>query len=213
MSHSDDSDYQALASAESKEDAFADAFERFRDRLERAVDLRMDRRVRARVDPSDVVQESYFECARRIGEFLENRPAPLFLWVRYLVLQRLLQLHRMHLGRAVRDAGREVPIERLAYPGASSRVLAAHLIASQTSPSGAAVREEVRASVEAALEDMGDMDREILVLRHFEQMSSAEAGQVLGIEHSAARKRYFRALKRLRSVLEPPPGETEGAGD
>ena len=202
MTHEPDAEIAALRDAAEVGTAFAEAYERFRPRLERAVSLRMDERVRGRIDAGDVVQEAYIECAGRIEKYLEDPPAPLYLWVRFLVLQRLLQIHRKHIGRQARDARREVPIDRSFGPGASSRHIAAQLVDSHTSPTQAARRAEAQLQVQDALEEMSDVDREILVLRHFEQMSSADAAVVLGIEHDAARKRYLRALRRLRVVFE-----------
>ncbi len=201
-----DPSLDVLRSAANPLERFATIFEDFRPQLERAVSFRMDRRVRARVGSNDVVQEAYLECARRLESYLEEPKASVFLWCRFLVLQRLLQLHRQHLGRDVRDAGRELSINQGVQAGASSLILADHLIDSHTSPTRAAARAEAKVRVTAALEEMGEIDREIVMLRNFEQMNSAQAAEVLGIAHDAARKRYLRALKKLKTIFEKIEG-------
>ncbi len=204
-----DDDIEKLKGASDIGSAFAKLFHQYFPRLEKAVKFRMDPRIRQRMDPSDVVQEAYIECARRIEKYLEEPPAPLFLWVRYLVLQRLLQIHRKHLQGKAQDARRDEPMFKGGYPCASSEFIARELVASQTSPSQAFVRKEAQQMVRDALEEMSDNDREILVLRHFEHLSSKDAAFVLNIEHSAARKRYLRALKRLREVFDKIDNDSE----
>jgi RNA polymerase sigma-70 factor (ECF subfamily) len=183
---------------------------RHRDRLRRMVEIRLDTRLQARLDPSDVVQEAYAEVAERLDEYLRDPKLPLFLWLRLVVGQRLMKLHRHHLGTQMRDAGREVSLYRSALPAASSAALAAQLLGRHTSPTQAALRAERILRVQEALNALDPMDREILSLRHFEELTAAEAARVLGIEESAAAKRYFRALKRLKDVLANMPGGLEG---
>ena len=200
--HESEDDLEELGSADDPSEHFATLFEAYRPRLERAVSLRLDARVRARIDPADVVQEAYLECERRLQAYLAEPAAPPFLWARFLALERLLQLHREHLGRQKRDAAREVSIHQGRVAGASSWAIAARLVDRHTTPTQAARRSESRERVTAAFEEMDELDREILVLRHFEQLNSAEAGRVLGITHDAARKRYLRALERMKRVLD-----------
>src|SRR5215468_2867303 len=176
-------------------------FARHRLRLRRMVELRLDRRLQPRIDASDVIQEAYVEALRRLGEYLEKPSYPLFLWLRLIVGERLLKLHRHHLGTQMRDAGLEVSIYRGALPAASSAALAAQLLGKHTSPTQAAVRAERLVRIQEALNALEPMDREVLSLRHFEQMTHAEAARVLDIQEAAAAKRYVRALRRLRSVL------------
>jgi RNA polymerase sigma-70 factor (ECF subfamily) len=126
------------------------------------------------------------------------------------VSNKLLEVHRYHLGTRMRDAGREVPIHRAAPPGDTSAALALQLSAHITRPSVAAARTEARATVTAALDAMDATDREVLALRHFEQLSNGEAAQVLGIQERAAAKRYVRALKRLKDILADTPGGLTG---
>ena len=170
------------------------------------VDLRLDRRLQARIDASDVIQDAYVEVARRLDEYLNQPSYPLFLWLRLIVGERLLKLHRHHLGTQMRDAGMEVSIYRGALPEASSAALAALLLGKHTSPTQAAVRAERMIRLQEALNTLDAIDREVLSLRHFEELSLAETALSLGIEESAAAKRYIRALKRLKATLASMPG-------
>jgi RNA polymerase sigma-70 factor (ECF subfamily) len=182
--------------------------ERHRDRLRRLVALRMDRRLRGRVDASDVIQEAYLDAWRRLADYARAPDMPLFLWLRFLVGQRLQEQHRRHLGAQARDAGREVG-GCGGLPEASSAALAAGLLGRRTSPSQAAVRAERKRLLQEALERMDPLDREVLALRHFEQLSNGEAARVLGLDKSAASKRYARALMRLKDILKALPGGLE----
>src|SRR5262249_8753382 len=157
-------------------------------------------------DASDVIQEAYVEAITRLDEYLREPSYPLFLWLRLLVGERLLKLHRHHLGTQMRDAGLEVSIYRGALPAASSAALAAQLLGKHASPTQAAVRAERLLRVQEALNTLEPMDREILSLRHFEQLTLAETAVSLQIGESAAAKRYIRALKRLKSILASLPG-------
>ncbi len=190
--------------------ALDEIFRRHRDRLRRMVELRLDARLQARLDASDVVQDAYVEVARRLDDYLREPKLPLFLWLRLVVGERLTALHRHHLGTHMRDAGREVSLYRDALPQASSAALAAQLLGKHTSPTQAAVRAERMLRLQEAINVLDPIDREILALRHFEQLSRAEAAQALGIEESAAAKRYVRALKRLKATLADMPGGLEG---
>ncbi|MFO0891248.1 MAG: sigma-70 family RNA polymerase sigma factor [Isosphaeraceae bacterium] len=186
-------------------------FDRHRSRLRRMVELRLDRRVQARIDASDVIQEAYVEVVGRLKEYLGSPTYPLFLWLRLIVGERLLKLHRHHLGTQMRDAGLEVSLYRGALPEASSAALAAQLLGKYTSPTQAAVRAERMIRLQEALNTLEAIDREVLSLRHFEELSLAETALSLGIEESAAAKRYIRALKRLKATLASMPGGLDGA--
>ena len=190
--------------------ALSELLERHRDRLRRMVELRLDGRLQARVDPSDVVQDAFLEVAGRLEEYLRGEGLPLFLWLRLVVGERLATLHRHHLGTKMRDAGREVALYRDALPTASSAALAAQLLGKHTSPTQAAIRAERALRLQEALNALDPLDREVLALRHFEQLTRAEAAQVLGIAEEAAAKRYIRALKRLKEALSRMPGGLEG---
>ena len=186
--------------------ALADLFSCYRRRLRQMVRLRLDRRLQGRVDPSDVLQEAYIDLARQLPAYLARPEMPFFLWLRLLTGQRLMRLHRQHLGAAMRDAGREVSLYRGALPQASTASLAAQLLGRFTSASEAALRAEQQLLLQEALNALDPLDREIIALRHFEELSNAEAAQVLGLEPSAASKRYIRAIRRLKAILDAVPG-------
>jgi RNA polymerase sigma-70 factor (ECF subfamily) len=132
---------------------------------------------------------------------LRDRSLPFFLWLRLTTGQKLQALHRFHLGAEMRDAGREVSLYRGTLPEASSAALAAQLLGHDTGPSEAAMRAERKLRLQAALNSLDALDREVLALRHFEQLTTAETARVLGISDAAAGKRYVRALERLREIL------------
>jgi RNA polymerase sigma-70 factor (ECF subfamily) len=181
-------------------------FARHRSRLRRMVELRLDRRLQARINVSDVIQEAYVDAFNRLEEYLREAKYPLFLWLRILVGEHLSKMHRDHLGTQMRDAGLEVSLYRGALPTASSAALAAQLLGKHTAPTQAAVRAERMMRVQEALNTLEPMDREVLSLRHFEEMSLGETALSLGIEELAAAKRYIRALKRLKAILASMPG-------
>ena len=190
--------------------ALNEIFARHRARLRRMVEMRLDWRLQARLDASDVIQEAYLEIAGRLDEYLQHPTLPLFLWMRLVVGERLLKLHRHHLGTQMRDAGREVSLYREALPAASSAALAAQLLGKHTSPTQAVLRAERMLRLQEAINTLDPIDREVLSLRHFEELTRQETAQVLGIEEGAAAKRYIRALKRLKAVLADMPGGLEG---
>jgi RNA polymerase sigma-70 factor, ECF subfamily len=190
--------------------ALADLFDAFRDRLTRMVDLRLDPRVRSRLDPADVVQDSFLDAAKRLDDFLRDSKLAPFLWLRLIVCERMATLHRHHLGTKMRDAGREVSLYHEAMPEASTAALASMLLGRLTSPTQAAQRAERLLRVQEALNSLEPIDREILALRHFEQLNRVEAAQVLRIQEEAGAKRYIRALKRIKEVLSRMPGGLEG---
>jgi RNA polymerase sigma-70 factor (ECF subfamily) len=183
---------------------------RHRDRLRRMVEMRLDRRLQGRIDASDVIQDAYVDVTRRLCEYLDEPKLPLFLWLRLVVGDRLQKLHRQHLGAQMRDAGREVSLYREALPTASSAALAAQLLGRHTSPTQAAMRAERMLRLQEALNTLDPIDREVLSLRHFEELNRAETAQVLGIAEAAAAKRYIRALQRLKEILAAMPGGLEG---
>jgi RNA polymerase sigma-70 factor (ECF subfamily) len=196
------------AAGHGDEDALAILVERHR--LERMVRLRMDRRLQGRVDPADVVQEAYLALRRKFPPYSADPRLPFFLWLRLEVGQKLVDLHRFHLGTQMRDAGQEVSLHQGALPPVTSLSLAEHLLGKLTSASRAAMRVELKLRVQEALNSIDPHDREVLILRHFEELSNAEAAQVLGIKPSAAVNRYVRALKRLKDVFQGMPGGVEG---
>jgi RNA polymerase sigma-70 factor (ECF subfamily) len=175
-------------------------------KLRRMVAFRMHPRLRGRVDAADVVQDALAEASAHREEYFRAPPVPLFPWLRGVVNNKLLEVQRHHLDVRMRDARRDLPLDAPRALDDTSAALCAHLTAGLTRPSVAAARGEVSTRLAAALDAMDPTDREVLALRHFEQLSSAEAGQVLGIQERAAAKRYLRALQRLREILSEMPG-------
>src|SRR6516162_4185250 len=182
---------------------------RHQQRLRSLGSLRLDHRLQGRIDPSDVIQEAYLEASRQLADYLKDPSIPFYLWLRLITGQRLIALHRHHLGTQGRDAGREVSLYRGALPEASSAALAAQLLGHGSRPSEAVMRAERSLRLQDALNSMDPLDREVLALRHFEQLSNAETAQVMGLRESAASKRYVRALQRLKEILKNMPGGLE----
>jgi RNA polymerase sigma-70 factor (ECF subfamily) len=181
--------------------ALAELFDRHRGRLRQMVSLRLDRRIRGRVDPSDVLQEAQIDVLRRAAEYAADPRLPPFLWIRLITGQRLISLHRRHLGTRMRGAGQEVALHRGPMPQATSASLAEMLLGRLTSPTQAAQRAEMRLLLQEALNGMDPLDREVLTLRHFEELSNSEVAQLLGLTKQAASNRYIRALERLRETV------------
>jgi RNA polymerase sigma-70 factor (ECF subfamily) len=208
MSDDDPLDIQRLVRrmADGDQKALAEAFAHYRGRLRRMVQLRLDRRLQGRLDASDVLQDAYLDLAHRAADYAANPNLPLFLWMRLLTGQRLLILHRKHLRARMRDASQEVSLYRGALPQASSVSLAAQLLGRLSSPSHAAMRAEMQLRLQDALNSMDPLDREVLTLRHFEELTNGETAQVLGLQKAAASNRYVRALEKLREVLSGMPG-------
>jgi RNA polymerase sigma-70 factor, ECF subfamily len=190
--------------------ALADLFQRHRDRLRRMVELRMDARLQGRIDASDVLQDGFLDLAKRVDNYLSDPGLPVFLWLRLVVSDRLAMIHRRHLGTKMRDAGHEVSLYRDPLPPASSAALASMLLGRLTSPSDAAIRAEQILQVQEAVNSLEPLDREVVALRHFEQLTRAETAVVLGISEEAGAKRYIRAMKKLKSILAGMPGGLEG---
>jgi RNA polymerase sigma-70 factor (ECF subfamily) len=176
--------------------AFEKLFARHRPYLRQIVDLRLDPKVRARVDPSDVVQETHLEAFRRLPDYLERRPMPFRLWLRKTAYERLLMLQRHHLQAQRRAVDREV-----ALPDRSSVQLFRQLLAPGSTPSQQLARAELARRVRQAVAQLAEIDREILLMRNLEGLSNHEVAQVLEIEPAAASQRYGRALLRLRKFL------------
>jgi RNA polymerase sigma-70 factor (ECF subfamily) len=178
-------------------------------RLRRMVAFRLDPRLRGRVDASDVMQEINMAAAKHLGDYLAESAVPLFMWLRGVATNKLLEIHRHHLGTPMRDARREIGFYRTGFLEATSAAIAAQLLGHATRPSEAAIRAEAKLRLEEALNSMDPLDREVLALRHFEQLTNSEAARVLGIKEGAAGKRYLRALERLRDILRQTPGGLE----
>lgn len=186
--------------AEGEADARNQLLLRHRGRLRDLIALRLDRRLRARVDPSDVVQESLAEADRKLDGYLADRPLPFFLWLRELALEQLVVLHRRHVKAQKRSVTREA-VGPTALPDESVLELANRLAARGSSPSGHLQEQERREHVHAALARLSERDREVLALRHLEQLSVVETATVLGISEGAVKVRHLRALQRLGMEL------------
>ncbi|MFC1760993.1 sigma-70 family RNA polymerase sigma factor [Planctomycetota bacterium] len=189
--------------------ALAELFAAHRDRLWRMINFRMDRRLRSRLWPDDILQEAYLAAQKRMHRFADDGFTSPFVWLRLIVHQTLIDLHRQHLNTQKRDVDRESSLDgkRFAHTTAASMMF--QLVGDWTTPTQAAVREERLAQVERAIAELNELDREVLALRHFEELSNAEVAEELDISGKAASIRYVRALKRLKNVLSQCPGITE----
>jgi RNA polymerase sigma-70 factor, ECF subfamily len=205
----EDTDGLACRLKRGDREALAALFSQHRERLWRTVNFRMDRRLLGRVDPDDVLQEAYLAAAARLGHYNDESTFSPFVWVRMVLMQTLTDVHRHHLGAQMRDADREVAPHGCRYPQTTTASLAALLAGNMTSPSQAAVRAETLHQVEQAIAAMDPLDREVLALRHFEELGNSEVAEVLGIQQKAASIRYVRALKRLKAILAHVPGLLE----
>ena len=185
--------------------AAGELFAAFRDRLKKRVRLRLDRRLQGRLDASDVLQEAFIDVQKKAADFAAKE-IPAYLWLRLITAERLTILHRHHLGTQMRDAGQEVSLNRGGPPAATTHSLANLLLGRLTSPTQAAMRAERQLRLQEALNGMDPLDREILALRHFEELSNGESAAVLGLTKQAASNRYIRALKRLKEILSALPG-------
>ena len=187
-------------------EALGELFMLYRDRLRRMVHVRLDHRLASRVSPDDVLQETFLEVSRRIGEYLAAPTVPVYIWLRFLTAQRMVTIQRTHLGTAMRDVRQEVGYAEGSVTPASSESMAGQLVSHLTSPSQAAMRHELQDRLRTALEELDPMDREVLALRHFEDLQNVEVAEILGITKDAASKRHIRALMRLHDILADAPG-------
>jgi len=183
------------------ETALAELFRAHEPRLLRMVELRLDKSLRSRMDPADVVQDAWVEVVRRFDEWCRQDRLPLHVWLRLITGQSLALAQRRHLSAHMRDALRDVP-QRAGRAGLSTATVADAFVDSATSPSQFVAREELRARVRAAIEDLDEIDREIVAMRHFEGLTNEETAAELDIEPSAASMRFLRALVRLRPALK-----------
>jgi RNA polymerase sigma-70 factor (ECF subfamily) len=182
------------------ESALAGRFADHRERLERLVDFRLDRRLRSRVDPADILQEAYLELARRHQDYLNSPQVSFYVWARQITLQTLIDVQRRHFGQK-RSPQQEVRLDLNPAEGTSDSI-AQVLSAQLTSPSGVAIRAEEIQQLHAALASMDEIDREVLALRHFEQLGNSEVAEALGLSTTAASNRYIRAMTRLGEIMQ-----------
>ena len=194
------------------EGVLAEEFSRNHDRFWRMVDFRLDGALMGRVDPDDVLQEAWLAATKRVDHFLENKSLSLFVWLRMIVQQTLIDVQRRHLGAKKRDAYRERSFQADRWSQNTSVSLVARLLGTFTSPSQAAVRDERAAQLRDAIDGMDEIDREILALRHFEELTNSEVAEVLAVQETAASNRYVRALRRLKTILDGLPDFGESAG-
>jgi RNA polymerase sigma-70 factor, ECF subfamily len=199
-----DTDQLLARAGAGDQQARQDLLARHRSRLRQMVALRIDRRMAARVDPSDVVQDALADAARNLSDYLKTRPLPFYPWLRQFAWERLLQLHRFHLRAQRRSVGRE-QLRIFDLPDDSEIALAARLVNSGSSPSGRMLRAELRERVRTALDGLEPRDREVLVLRYLEQLATKDIAAVLGISEAAVKTRHRRALERLRRRLDETP--------
>ena len=193
---------QLLAAArEGDSSAVNQLLTRHRDALRRLVGMRLDRKIQRRVDVSDIVQEVLFDAGRRLEDYLANPVMPFHLWLRHMARDRIIDAHRRHRASAKRSVDRE---QQLAVPKGNDQStiqLAAHLLDREMTPAAAATMHELARRFETAIEDLEEQDREIVIMRHFEQLSNAETAIALSITQPAASMRYLRAMRRLRQLI------------
>jgi RNA polymerase sigma-70 factor (ECF subfamily) len=186
--------------------ALDDLFRMYGDHLRRMVELRLDWRLRARIDVSDVLREAHGDAAARLEAYLRGPELTPLLWLRSVVVGRLEAICRLHPGSQVRLNGSEISLRREAVPMAMSAALASMLVGRPTSSTAAAVRAERLIRLEEALNTLDPPDREVLALRHFERLSRAETALVLGTSEQEGARRYIHALSRLKEVIGSMPG-------
>ena len=201
-SHEDAELMKRAANADSE--AISELIEKVRDRLVAVVQWRMDSQLRSRVDASDVVQEATIEAARRLPEYAKAPAMDLYLWMRSLTMDKLIDAYRHHVEIQKRSSQREVSLEQQRMADATSSCLAVQLVGQLTTPTQAAERAESQLAIQKALAQLDPVDREILIMRHFENLSNDHVAQVLGIKKSGASRRYIMALKRIQSLIVPP---------
>ncbi len=207
----DSSETQELLTAARGGDADARnrLLERHREALRRMIGLRMDRAVQQRLDASDIVQDVLVEANRRLTDYLASTKMPFHLWLRHLARDRMIDAHRRHRGAARRSVDREQPLANISFADQSAMDLAALVRDREMTPAAAATHHELEVRFQAALEALDETDREIVLMRHFEQLTNQQAAQALELSEPAAGMRYLRAMRRLRALLEEAPNERD----
>jgi RNA polymerase sigma-70 factor (ECF subfamily) len=175
-----------------------------RDALRRMIALRLDPAIARRVDASDVVQDVLLEASRRLNDYLRDPAMPFHLWLRHIAQDHMIDAHRRHRQAQRRSLDREQPIVPAGFADRSSIELAAQFFDHEVTPATAAIRHELERRLQSAIAGLNDDDRDIILMRHFEQLSNQEVAAALGLSEAAASMRYLRALRRLRAVLAPP---------
>lgn len=204
-SHNPEQDGLIQHALDGDEAALANLFERHRGRLRKMVDLRMDRRIRGRINPSDILQEAFIDLANQLPDYKEKSKLPFFVWVRWITGQRLAKVHHFHLDAEKRNAAREMTLYRGRMPQATSMALASQLIGNSTSAAGQVMRAERQLKLQDILNGMDEDDREVLAMRYFEQLSNSEIALILEVSDATAGMRHLRALRRLQNQLRQFP--------
>ncbi|MBS0206898.1 MAG: sigma-70 family RNA polymerase sigma factor [Planctomycetes bacterium] len=200
---------QLLADAgRGKSEAVNQLLERHRTALRKLVQLRLDRKIAQRVDASDVVQDVLFEANQRLQEYMANPAMPFHLWLRHLAKDRMIDMHRRHRGAQRRSLDRERSLAAPQFGDKSSFDLASQLAASELTPAAASIRKELEQRFLTAMEQLDEDDRDILLMRHFEQLGNSETAEALGLSAAAAGMRHLRALRKLRAILGERPSLT-----
>ena len=184
------------------QNTFAELFSRYRGRLKLMLAHRIDSRLLRRADLSDILQEVYIDSLNRVHHYLKKPENSFYIWLRQIAMQRLIEVHRQHLLAEKRSLAAEVPLARHEGNSTASHAWAVQLVANQVSPSQVAMHQEMVDRVRETLDRMDPTDREVLALRHFEEMRNSEVAEALGLSEAAASNRYVRALMRLRAALE-----------
>ncbi len=203
MAGLEDPDRELVESATHDQRALDELMGKYRGRLRKMLHVRINPQIRSRVDESDVIQELMIDAARNFAEYADAPRLPFYLWLRHLAGLKLCEIHRRHLTSKKRDASKELSLENISTPDASASSMAAEFVSIARNPSEIAMEKELLQKVEKTLEAMDLIDREILALKHFEQLSLAESAEILGISKAGANGRYLRALKRLKAALGP----------
>ena len=174
---------------------------RHREPVRRMIDLRLDPAIIQRVDASDVVQDVLLEASRRFKDYLKAPSMPFHLWLRHIAKDHLIDAHRKHHLAKKRGVNREQPLHRPQWAEQSSLDLASQLIDPELTPASAALRQELENRLHAAMDQLDEDDRELLLMRHFEQLGNQEVAAALELSEAAASMRYLRAVRRLRDIL------------
>jgi len=184
-------------------EAAGQLLEKHRDALRRVVQLRLDRKIQRRVDVSDIVQDVLIDANRRLADYLANPAMPFHLWLRHMARDRIIDAHRRHRASAKRSVDREQAMAAPAFDRTTLE-LAAQLSDHQLTPAAAATMNELQRRFQDAIEVLDEHDREVVIMRHFEQLSNQEVADALGLTQAAASMRYLRAMRKLRSLLAEP---------
>jgi RNA polymerase sigma-70 factor (ECF subfamily) len=193
-----------LADAKTDDDGAVDRLlGEFRDPLRRMVDLRLDPALARRIDASDIVQDVMIEASQRLRDYLKKPDMPFHLWLRHLAQDRIIDAHRRHRGAQRRSIDREQTIAKPAWADDSSASLVSQLVDTERTPATEAIRAELERKLTAAVNQLPDGDRDMILMRHTEQLSNQDVAKALGLTEAAASMRYLRSLRRLKQILVP----------